>query len=191
MTARTAIDAALANATGRSRPRGDLPVEPRRRLAVLTCMDARLDPLSDLGLSAADAHILRNAGGRVTGDVLRSLLLSWHTLGTREVLVIHHTGCGARVDDEAQLRSRLEEVTGAALGDLDLHTFADDEEAVRDDVARIRAVPFAPDGLVVRGALQDIDTGRILEVPPDDGSVTDVRASDDRGATPAGESDER
>ena len=144
--------------------RGHLDAPPTRRFAVLTCMDARLDPLSDLGIELGEAHVIRNAGGRATDDALRSLLLSWHTLGTNEVLVVHHTTCGVRADDEQALRERLEEKTGASLGDVELHTFSDDEQAVRDDVARIAGVPYAPDDLVVRGAIHDLAAGEIRPV---------------------------
>lgn len=160
----TAIDDAIDRSRDQVRSRASLSAEPRRRLAVLTCMDARLDPLDDLGLACGDAHVIRNAGGRATDDALRSLLLSWHALGTREVLVIHHTRCGVRADDEDALRTRLADVSGADLADVALHTFADDEQAVADDVARIRAVPYAPDGLVVVGAIHDLDAGTLRRV---------------------------
>lgn len=159
----TSIDDALeAGSAGTSRR--EFAAEPGRRLAVLTCMDARLDPLRDLGLAVGDAHVIRNAGGRATDDALRSLLLSWHALGTREVLVVHHTSCGVLVEDEAALRSQLAELTGASLDGVDLHTFSDEDQAVRDDVARIRSSPFAPDGLTVRGAIHDLDAGEVREV---------------------------
>lgn len=161
----SATDDALHASATTPDPRGHLVAPPARRLAVLTCMDARLDPLRDLGIEIGGAHVIRNAGGRATDDALRSLVLSWHTLGTREVLVVHHTGCGARVADEAALRRDLEQVTGASLEDVDLHTFADDEQAVRDDVDRIRRSPFAPAGLTVRGAIHDLDAGVVREVP--------------------------
>lgn len=160
----TAIADVIATAAGRIPPRGDLAAEPVRRLVVLTCMDARLDPLRDLGLGAGDAHVLRNAGGRATPDAMRSLLLSWHTLGTREVLVLHHTTCGARVGDEAALRADLERRAGADLADMPLHTFDNDEAAVRADVQHIRSAPFAPVGLVVAGALHEVETGRLLVI---------------------------
>ena len=158
------IDDALTASAANPDPRGHLVAPPSRRIAVLTCMDARLDPLSDLGLAVGEAHVLRNAGGRATDDALRSLVLSWHELGTREVLVVHHSSCGARVDDEEALRDRLEQATGASLDGMELHTFSDDEKAVRDDVERIRSSPFAPEGLVVRGAIHDLEAGVVREV---------------------------
>lgn len=124
-------------------------------------MDARLDPLRDLGLDVGDAHVIRNAGGRVTPDVLRSLLISWHVLGTREVLVVHHTGCGLHVENEGILRKRLVEQTGVSLDGIDLYTFSEPAQAVRADVARIRNSRFAPAGLTVRGAIHDVDAGVI------------------------------
>lgn len=161
----TTIDDALTASQSDPAPRGHLVAPPARRIAVLTCMDARLDPLHDLGLDIGDAHVLRNAGGRATEDALRSLVLSWYELGTREVLVVHHTACGARVEDEDALRRRLAEATGASLDGVELHTFTDDEQAVRDDVERIRRSPYAPEGLTVRGAIHDLEAGMVREVP--------------------------
>ncbi len=127
-------------------------------------MDARLDPLRDLGLELGDAHVIRNAGGRATEDALRSLMLSWHALGTREVLVVHHTDCGVHVENEGTLRERLVEKTGVSLDGLDLWTFSEPSQAVRADLARIRGSPFAPDGLAVAGIILDVDTGMITQV---------------------------
>lgn len=127
-------------------------------------MDARLDPLRDLGLDVGDAHVIRNAGGRATDDALRSLLVSWHALGTREVLVVHHTDCGLHVESEGVLRERLVEQTGVSLDGVDLYTFPEPAEAVRADVARIRNSRFAPEGLAVRGAIHDVSTGVIRVV---------------------------
>lgn len=127
-------------------------------------MDARLDPLRDFDLDIGDAHVIRNAGGRATQDALRSLLLSWHALATRQVLVIHHTGCGVHVENEAILRERLVQQTGVSLEDVDLHTYSEPSEAVRSDIARIRSSPFAPEGLDVRGAILDVDTGILTPV---------------------------
>ncbi len=160
-----AIADALSPAAGGPPRRGHLPAAPRRKLAVLTCMDARLDPLRDLGLDVGDAHVIRNAGGRATQDALRSLLISWHVLGTREVLVVHHTGCGLHVEKEGSLRALLVEQTGVSLDGVDLHTFSDPADAVRADVARIRNSSFAPAGLTVRGAIHDVSAGLITVIP--------------------------
>lgn len=122
-------------------------------------MDARLDPLRDFGLEIGDAHVIRNAGGRATPDALRSLLFSWHALGTREVLVVHHTDCGVQVENERVLSERLAEQTGVSLDGFDLYTFSEPAEAVRADIARIRNSPFAPEGLATRGVILDVETG--------------------------------
>lgn len=160
----TAIDDALAAGASLSAPRDHLAAEPRRRLAVVTCMDVRLDPLSDLGLELGDAHVIRNAGGRVTDDTLRSLVLSWHALGSREVLIVHHTGCGVHVEDEGALRADLEARTGASLEGVALHTTDDPDRAIAEDVERVRSSPFAPADLVVRGAIHDVDAGVVRPV---------------------------
>lgn len=137
-------------------PRPD-QAEPRRRLAVLTCMDTRVDPLAVLGLQLGEAHVLRNAGGRVTDDVLRSLALSVHVLGVRTVVVMQHTLCGlAQVTDE-ELRHR----TGA---DIDFYPIADHVAALKDDVGRLRASDFLrPIGQAV-GLLLDVHTGKVEPV---------------------------
>lgn len=164
----TEIDAMLAVSAEDPDPRGDLPAEPQRKVAVVTCMDARLDPPRDLGIEVGDAHIIRNAGGRVTDDVLRSLLVSWHVLGTREVLIVHHTSCGGQADDEAALRAALSDAAGVPLDDIDLHTFEDHDAALRADLAAVRRARFAPKGLVVRAALHDLDQGRVIEFASDE-----------------------
>lgn len=165
----TAIDDALAASADRIDPRGELAAEPARRLAVVTCMDARLAPLADLGLELGDAHVIRNAGARVTDDVLRSLVLSWHTLGTREVLVVQHSRCGARADDAAAVREHVAAAAGvqpddSELAGLDLHTFRDHEETLRADLARIQGSALAPPDLLVRGVVHDLDEGRLIAV---------------------------
>jgi len=142
-------------------PRAHVPLLPARRLAVLTCMDARLEPLGDLGLEIGDAHVIRNAGGRATDDALRSLLFSWHLLGTREVQVVHHTQCGAHTEDLTALRTQLGALAGVSLDGMVLEAFTDQRTALLEDLERIRAAPFAPDGLRVRGAIHDVASGRI------------------------------
>ncbi len=160
----TAIGDALSAAADAPRPRGHLPAFPNRKLAVLACMDSRLDPLRDLGLGVGDAHVIRNAGGRATEDALRSLLLSWHALGTREVLVVHHTDCGVHVEDEGTLRERLVAQGGVALDDVALYTFSEPLQAVRADVARIRNSPYAPEGLLVQGVILNVNSGAVTVV---------------------------
>jgi carbonic anhydrase len=149
--------AAEAGGVGRKAP-------PTRQVLVLTCMDARLDPARFLGLSVGDAHVLRNAGARVTTDVLRSLTLSQHALGTREVVVIHHTDCGLLTDDTAAYRDGIAEAAGADLGDLELLAFSDEEGSLRDDVAAVRAWPHLHPETTVRGFLFDVDSSRLREV---------------------------
>ena len=133
-------------------PRGPAP---SRRLVVLACMDARLDLLAALGLEVGDAHILRNAGGRVTDDVLRSLVVSTHLLGTREIAVIHHTGCGLEGVTDAEIASRTGVRTVTFLG------FDDLVGSVREDVAAIRRFPSFPSGVEVWGAVYEVGTGAL------------------------------
>lgn len=145
---------------------GDVPAPPRRRLAVLTCMDARLQPERFLGLAVGDAHVLRNAGGRVSEDVIRSLIISSWELGTTDVVVIHHTRCGLVALRDEDLRRRIADETGADTGALDFLTFADLEESVREDVRLVRGSPFLPRRLRVSGFVYDVGTGRLRQVEP-------------------------
>lgn len=143
---------------------GELPAPPSRHLAVVTCMDARIIPLSVFGLSIGDAHILRNAGGRVTEDVLRSLLVSTHVLGVREIAVVHHTECGmAKVTDE-DLRGRIEEATGNRPGAIAFHPIIDPDADLRADVARLTRSELLPTGTEVRGFEYDVRSGRLRRV---------------------------
>ena len=144
---------------------GDLPSPPARRVAVLTCMDARLLPHRFLGLEEGDAHVIRNAGGRASDDALRSLILSYKLLGTREILVIHHTDCGMQSFDNDQLRGRLERDTGADASAIDFLPFRDLDESVRQDVRRIRDSPLIPDEISVHGYVYEVGTGRLREIP--------------------------
>ena len=144
--------------------KGDLPAPPARRLAVLTCMDARLDPAKALGLAEGDAHVIRNAGGRASDDALRSLVISQQLLGTREVLVIHHTDCGMLTFTNEQLRAKLARDLNADASGIDFLPFSDLEESVRQDVATIRSSPLIPDDIPVRGFVYDVRTGRLREV---------------------------
>ncbi len=144
--------------------KGDLPMPPARRLAVLTCMDARIDPAKALGLAAGDAHVVRNAGGRASDDALRSLVISQQLLGTREVIVLHHTDCGMLTFTNDQLSDKLREAFGVDTAGTDFLPFADLEQSVRDDVAAIRASPLVPDDVAVRGFVYDVRSGRLREV---------------------------
>ena len=138
-------------------PRRPLPAEPARRLAVVTCMDARLDPARFLGLAPGDAHVLRNAGAIVTDDVLRSLAISHHLLGTQEVVVIGHTQCGMTSFANDDLRGRI----GAAAAEVDFLPFADVADAVRAGVRAVEASPLLPDSFRASGFVYDVATGRI------------------------------
>lgn len=142
---------------------GDLDAPPRRRLAVVTCMDARLEPLVALGLDLGDAHVMRNAGGVVTDDVIRSLCLSQRALGTREIVVIHHSKCGLQGVDEVAFRAELQDEIGVKPA-WSLEGFDDTEADVRQSVERIRRSPFVPHTEFVSGFVYDVETGSLSEV---------------------------
>ena len=160
------LDAVLAANRGHAEvfATGDLPAPPARQLAVLTCMDARIDPAKALGLAEGDAHVIRNAGGRASDDALRSLAISVHLLGTREVLVVHHTACGMLTFTNEYLRERLRRELSADVEDVDFLPIADLEIAVREDVARIRSAPLLPRDILVGGLVYDVRTGRLRQV---------------------------
>jgi carbonic anhydrase len=145
---------------------GDLPAPPAMRVAIVTCMDARIDPARVLGFGVGDAHVIRNAGGVVTDDVLRSLSISQHHLGTEEIVLIHHTGCGMTTFTDEQFASDLEQSTGARPT-WAARTFRDAEEDVRDSVRRVREDPFIPRKEHVSGWVYEVETGslRPVEVP--------------------------
>jgi carbonic anhydrase len=143
--------------------KGDLPMPPGRKLAVVACMDARLDPAKALGLDEGDAHVIRNAGGRAA-DALRSLVISQQLLGTNEVIVVHHTDCGMLTFDNATLQGICLERLGADASEIDFLPFGDLEQSVRDDVELIRTSPLIPDEVTVTGFIYDVKTGRIHEV---------------------------
>ena len=140
---------------------GSLPAAPSRRLAVLTCMDARLDPAQALGLDEGDAHVIRNAGGRASDDAIRSLVISAHLLGTREFLVIHHTDCGMRTVTNQAIHERLRRELGVDAAAIDFLPIADENVAIRQDVAAIRASPLMPNDIAVHGFVYDVRTGRL------------------------------
>ena len=144
-----------------------LPQRPGRRLAVLTCMDARIDTFSALGLDLGDANILRNAGGRAA-PALRSLAVCCGFLGVREIVVIHHTDCGLLDASNDEIRARLGREIGpeaaAAAAGIDFLPFPDLDQSVREDVALIRASPLIPDDVTVRGFVYYVETGRLQEV---------------------------
>lgn len=131
---------------------------------VVACMDARLDLFRLLGLDIGDAHILRNAGGRVTDDVIRSLVLSSNVLGTREVVIIHHTECGLHGRANAELQAEISARTGARCDGIEFLPFDDVVDSVREDIARIRDNPLLPSIVSVWGAVYDVGTGELRPV---------------------------
>jgi carbonic anhydrase len=143
--------------------KGDLPMPPGRKFAVVACMDARLDPAKALGLEEGDAHVIRNAGGRAA-DALRSLVISQQLLGTEAIIILHHTDCGMLTFDNATLHGICQERLGADASDIDFLPFADLEQSVRDDIEVIRSSPLIPDDIPVTGFIYDVKTGKIHEV---------------------------
>jgi carbonic anhydrase len=143
--------------------KGDLPIPPAKRVAVVACMDARLHVGKLLGLQEGDAHIIRNAGGVVTDDEIRSLAISQRLLGTNEIILIHHTGCGMLTFKDDEFRGQIEKETGIRP-EWAAEAFADLDEDVRQNIARIKASPFLPHKDSVRGFVYEVETGRLREV---------------------------
>ena len=143
--------------------KGDLPMPPAKQIAIVTCMDARLSPYVMLGLSEGDAHVIRNAGGVVTDDEIRSLMISQRLLGTREVMLIHHTDCGMLTFSDEELREQIQQEVGIKPH-FPLETFADLEEDVRQSIKRIEASPFIPHKDSVRGFIYEVENGHLREV---------------------------
>jgi carbonic anhydrase len=172
-------NAKYANAFGE---KSKLAMPPARRFAVLTCMDARLDPAKFAGLAEGDAHVIRNAGGRASDDAIRSLVISYKLLGTREFFVIHHTNCGMEFFTNEIIRDLLNssletaELTSSGFRDLgsgpgsragefiEWLTIQDQKQAVRDDVERIRNHPLVPKSIPVHGYIYDVHSGKLVEV---------------------------
>jgi carbonic anhydrase len=143
-----------------------LTPRPERKLAVLTCMDTRLS-IRALGLKTADAHIIRNAGGIVTEDTLRSLIVSHHLLGTEEIMVINHTDCGLMLTNEQDLRARIHNSTGAAaVTPAHFYTFQNIEENVRHQLQKLHTHPWIPKTVAVRGFVYDVTNGLLREIKP-------------------------
>lgn len=142
---------------------GPLPLPPARQTAVVACMDARLNPYGVLGLREGDAHVIRNAGGVVTEDVVRSLAISQRLLGTREIVLVHHTDCGMLTFTDDQFRRQLEEGTGIRPPWAP-EAFPDAEDDIRQSVRRISASPFIPHKEAVRGFVFDVASGELHEV---------------------------
>ena len=163
--------------------KGDLALPPARGFAIVTCMDARLDPAKYAGLSEGDAHVIRNAGGRASDDAIRSLVISYKLLGTREWFVIHHTNCGMEFFTDEVMRGLLaSSLETAELGPdgfrdvgtgpgspearyIDWLTISDSAQGLVDDVSRIRAHPLVPAAIPVYGYIYDVTTGRLNEIP--------------------------
>lgn len=162
--------------------KGDLPMPPSRQFAILTCMDARLDPAKYAGLSEGDAHVIRNAGGRASDDAIRSLVISYKLLGTREWFVIHHTDCGMETFTDDIMRDLLGSSLKTASIDengwhdccegpgsaeakyIDWLTIKDQAQSVTEDVKRIKAHPLVPSDIPVYGYIYDVKSGRLIEV---------------------------
>jgi carbonic anhydrase len=163
----TAIDELLANnrAIAGREPVHHLDVRPSRRLAIVTCMDSRLDVFAALGLQMGEAHVLRNAGGVITDDAIRSLAVSQRRLGTREVMLIHHTDCGMQTLTDDGFRAELQEATGVAPA-FAIESFADLDADVRQSILRVRRSPFVLHRDAVRGFVYDVDTHALREVEP-------------------------
>lgn len=141
-----------------------LPIKPKTKVAIVTCMDSRLHVAQALGLALGDAHILRNAGGRVTEDMIRSLVISQQQMGTREIVVLHHTDCGAQTFKNSEFQDYLKAELGVDVSDQDFLPFTDVEESVREDMELLRQSPLIPDDVVISGAVYDVDTGRMSVV---------------------------
>jgi carbonic anhydrase len=149
----------------RSFNKGDLAMPPSRRVAVLACMDARLDTHKILGLEEGEAHVIRNAGGVATDDAIRSLVISQRLLGTQEIILIHHTDCGMLTFKDDDVKGKIESEVGIRPA-FALEAFATPEGDVKQSIARIQASPFIPNKSSVRGFVYDVKTGRLNEVGP-------------------------
>jgi carbonic anhydrase len=143
--------------------KGGLPLPPARGVAVVACMDARLNVYGMLGLQEGDAHVIRNAGGVITDDEIRSLAISQRLLGTREIILIHHTDCGMLTFTDDELKAQIQEEAGIKPH-FPMESFSDLEEDVRQSIARIQASPFIPNKDSVRGFVYEVQTGRLREV---------------------------
>ncbi len=142
---------------------GELPLPPGKRIAVVACMDARLNPYGLLGLNEGDAHVIRNAGGVITDDEIRSLAISQRLLGTEEIILIHHTDCGMLTFGDDEFRRQVQADTGIKP-EWAAEAFDDLEEDVRQSIARIKSSPFIPRKDSVRGFIYDVRTGKLAEV---------------------------
>jgi carbonic anhydrase len=174
-----------AEAYAASFDKGDLPLPPARKIAVLACMDARLNPYGLLGLQEGDAHVIRNAGGVVTDDEIRSLAISQRLLGTEEIILIHHTDCGMLTFTDDEFKRSVQDDIGIKP-EWAVEAFPELDEDVRQSIARIKASPFIPRKDSVRGFVYEVETGKLREVDPpsssngSNGSLAAVGAPDDK-----------
>ena len=161
----SSIDEFLANNQAYSGDfsKGSLPMPPAKRIAVIACMDARLETGALLGLFEGDAHVIRNAGGVVTDDVIRSLTISQRLLGTREVMLIHHTDCGMLTFADAELKKQILDDTGIEPP-FAMEAFSDLDANLRQSITRVKASPFIPHTDQVRGFVYDVTSGELSEV---------------------------
>ena len=143
--------------------KGDMPMPPGRKVAIVACMDARLSPFALLGLEVGDAHVIRNAGGVITEDEIRSLAISQRLLGTEEIILLHHTDCGMQTFTDDEFRQSIQEETGIKPT-WSAECFSDVDEDLRQSLARIQASPFIPKKDSVRGFVYEVETGRLREV---------------------------
>jgi carbonic anhydrase len=173
-----------ARAYAASFDKGDLPLPPGRKIAVLACMDARLNPYGLLGLQEGDAHVIRNAGGVVTDDEIRSLAISQRLLGTEEIILIHHTDCGMLTFTDDEFKRSVQDDVGIKPA-WAAEAFPDLDEDVRQSIARIKASPFIPRKDSVRGFVYDVHTGELREVDAADASGSN--GTGDRDALAAGQ----
>jgi carbonic anhydrase len=161
----SSTDELLQNAASyaESFDKGDLPLPPAKKVAVVACMDARIVPSKVLGIQEGDAHVIRNAGGVVTDEEIRSLAISQHLLGTEEIILLHHTDCGMLTFADEDFANQLEEATGQRP-EWSAHAFADLDDDVRDSIRRIKESPFIPNTDSVRGFVYDVESGGLREV---------------------------
>jgi carbonic anhydrase len=152
-----------AGAYSESFEKGELPLPPAKRVAIVACMDARLNPYGLLGLHEGDAHVIRNAGGVITDDEIRSLAISQRLLGTEEIMLIHHTDCGMLTFHDDDFRHEVEQETGIKP-EWAAESFDDLEGDVRQSIARVKASPFIPKKDQIRGFVYDVATGELREV---------------------------
>jgi carbonic anhydrase len=168
----TFTDELLRNAEqyAESFDKGDLPLPPAKKIAVVACMDARLIPSRILGLEEGDAHVIRNAGGVVTDDEIRSLAISQRLLGTEEIVLVHHTDCGMLTFTDDEFKRSVQDDTGIKP-QWAAEAFPDLDEDVRQSIARIKASPFIPRKDSVRGFVYEVETGRLREVDAEERSI--------------------